>query len=92
MSNPPTIFNRHDVLTIITNAIGAEFSVDPAQLDASVELLDLPGASSIKVIRAISRIEAQCDIELLVTGKTRYATIESYLGEVIGELGPRYQP
>ncbi|GAA2985982.1 acyl carrier protein [Actinokineospora diospyrosa] len=52
------------VITTVTEIVAGEFGLPVAAVDADVDLSSLEGADSVKVLRAVAKIERTYDIEL----------------------------
>ncbi|MBM7774116.1 acyl carrier protein [Actinokineospora baliensis] len=53
-----------DVITTVTEIVATEFGLPAAEVGADVDLSSLEGADSVKVLRAVAKIERTYDIEL----------------------------
>ncbi|RLK58143.1 MULTISPECIES: acyl carrier protein [Actinokineospora] len=53
-----------DVITTVTGIVAGEFGLPAAGISPDVDLSSLEGADSVKVLRAVAKIERTYDIEL----------------------------
>jgi len=59
-----TTYSRDEILTTVTQIVAAQFGTSPAQLTPDVDLRQIEGADSVKVLRSVAKIEQRYDIEL----------------------------
>lgn len=58
------VITRPDLIATVSEIIAREFDVPADQLTSELDLRTLEGADSVKVLRAIARIELAYDVEL----------------------------
>jgi acyl carrier protein len=51
-----------DYLAVVVVALAAEVDLDPSQIDAGQELATIAGIESVKILRAVVRVEDECHI------------------------------
>jgi len=51
-----------DYLAVVVAALAAEVDLDPSQIDAGQELATIEGIDSVKILRAVVRVEEECRI------------------------------
>lgn len=55
---------QHDVIATVTRIVATELGLEAETLRSDLDLRELEGADSVKMLRAIDKIERTYDIEL----------------------------
>jgi len=71
-----------DIERTIVGFVCDELKLEPAELGVDVNLRELPGVESVKVLRVIARIERQFDCELDDEVVFRVETVQELVGAV----------
>jgi acyl carrier protein len=75
-----------DIISTVTELIAAEFGRPAAELTPDLDLSSVEGADSVKVLRAVARIERTFDVELEDDQVFGFKTIDDVAGAVAGLL------
>ncbi|WP_419996418.1 acyl carrier protein [Streptomyces boninensis] len=76
-----------DIVATVTDLIATEFGRPAAELTPDLDLTAVEGADSVKVLRAVARIEREFDVELEDDQVFGFKTVRDVAGAVSGLLG-----
>lgn len=77
-----------DYLTVVVTALAAEAGVDPSQIDAGQDLATIEGIESVKILRAVVRVEEECRIAIPDDFLFETATVRD-LADLVSALAGR---
>jgi len=77
-----------DYLAIVAAALAAEAGLDPGLIDAGQELATIDGIESVKILRAVVRVEEECGIAVPDDFLFETATVRA-LADLVSELAGR---
>lgn len=73
------IASRTRISTVVTGFVAEELGIDAHELTDDTVLKELPGADSVRLLRIVSKLERQCEVEFDDDDIFRSAT----LGELV---------
>jgi acyl carrier protein len=76
-----------DVYSLVASTIAKELNLDEHQLTPTMDLRAIAGVESIKVLRIISRVEQNCEVELDDDAVFRVTTIQDIVDAVRSAAG-----